>query len=102
MPHHQPVESSPVLPVRFGLFLSQAGRSWQESLDRFRVAEDLGFDHAWLVDHLTPTDDHPERPIHEAWTLLAAIAALTERLRLALLVPGEPSPTRSPLARRAG
>ncbi len=42
------------------------------------MAEALGFDHAWLVDHLTPTDDHPERPIHEAWTLLAAIAALTD------------------------
>ena len=66
------------LPVRFGLFLSQAGRSWQENLDRFQLAESLGFDHAWLVDHLTPTDAHPERPIHEAWTLLAAIAALTD------------------------
>ncbi len=74
------------LPVRFGLFLSQAGRSWQENLDRFQSAEALGFDHAWLVDHLTPTDDHPERPIHEAWTLLAAIAARTERIRLGVLV----------------
>src|SRR4051795_5872730 len=86
MPHHQPMDTSSVLPVRFGLFLSQAGRSWQENLERFQMAEDLGFDHAWLVDHLTPTHDHPERPIHEAWTLLAAIAALTRTIRLGVLV----------------
>ena len=40
------------LPVRFGLFLSQADRSWAEVLARFAEAEALGFDHAWLVDHL--------------------------------------------------
>jgi alkanesulfonate monooxygenase SsuD/methylene tetrahydromethanopterin reductase-like flavin-dependent oxidoreductase (luciferase family) len=71
---------------RFGLFLSQAGLSWNEVLDRFLMAEELGFDHAWLVDHLTPTDDRPAGPIHEAWTLLAAIAARTERIRLGVLV----------------
>ena len=74
------------LPVRFGLFLSQAGRSWDDVLGRFQMAEELGFDHAWLVDHLTPTDDRPDGPIHEAWTLLAAIAARTERIRLGVLV----------------
>lgn len=73
-------------PVRFGLFLSQADRSWDEVLDRFRMAEALGFDHAWLVDHLQPTEGAPDRPMHEAWTLLAAIAARTERIRLGVLV----------------
>jgi Coenzyme F420-dependent N5,N10-methylene tetrahydromethanopterin reductase and related flavin-dependent oxidoreductases len=73
-------------PIRFGLFLSQAGRSWDDVLARFLMAEELGFDHAWLVDHLTPTDGHPDGPIHEAWTLLAAVAARTERIRLGVLV----------------
>jgi alkanesulfonate monooxygenase SsuD/methylene tetrahydromethanopterin reductase-like flavin-dependent oxidoreductase (luciferase family) len=72
--------------LRFGLFLSQTGLSFEQVLDRFRMAEELGFDHAWLVDHLTPTDGPPDRPMHEAWTLLAAIAARTERIRLGVLV----------------
>jgi len=80
------VSGSGAVPVRFGLFLSQSGRSWDETLSRFQAAEALGFDHAWLVDHLTPTAGPPDVPIHEAWTLLAAIAARTERIRLGVLV----------------
>lgn len=74
------------LTTRFGLFLSQANRSWDEVLDSFLLAEELGFDHAWLVDHLLDTDGPPSHPCHEAWTLLAAIAARTERIRLGVLV----------------
>ncbi len=77
----------PLTPtIRFGLFLSQAGQTWDQVLGRFQMAEELGFDHAWLVDHLTPTDRAPDEPMHEAWTLLAAIAARTERIRLGVLV----------------
>jgi len=87
--------------VRFGLFLSQAGRSWDEVLERFQMAEELGFDHAWLVDHLTPTDGRPDKPIHEAWTLLAAIAALTERIRLGVLVTSNTFRSPAVLAKQA-
>jgi alkanesulfonate monooxygenase SsuD/methylene tetrahydromethanopterin reductase-like flavin-dependent oxidoreductase (luciferase family) len=72
--------------IRFGLFMSQAGRSWQEILDGFLLAEDLGFDHGWLVDHLVDTDHGPGAPVLEAWTLLSAIAARTSRIRLGVLV----------------
>lgn len=73
-------------PIRFGLFMSQAGRSWDEILDGFRLAEELGFDHGWLVDHLVDTDLGPGVPCLEAWTLLAAIAARTSRIRIGVLV----------------
>lgn len=74
------------LAPRFGLFLSQANKPLAQVYDEFAMAEDLGFDHAWLVDHLVDTDGPPGNPMLEAWTLLAAIAARTKRIRLGILV----------------
>lgn len=82
-----PPEDPPVpLAPRFGLFMSQANKPWSQVRDEFQAADELGFDTAWLVDHLVDTDGPPERPCLEAWTLLAAIAASTKRIRLGVLV----------------
>jgi alkanesulfonate monooxygenase SsuD/methylene tetrahydromethanopterin reductase-like flavin-dependent oxidoreductase (luciferase family) len=72
--------------LRFGLFLGQANKPLAQVYDEFQMAQDLGFDHAWLVDHLVDTDGPPSNPMLEAWTLLAAIAARTSRIRLGILV----------------
>ncbi|HEX7195340.1 MAG TPA: LLM class flavin-dependent oxidoreductase [Candidatus Limnocylindria bacterium] len=87
--------------TRFGLFIGQVGMSWPELVERFVLADELGFDHAWLVDHLMPTDPPHDRSIFEAWTSLAALAALTRRIHLGVLVSSNTFRHPSLLAKQA-
>ena len=70
---------------RFGVTLPQIKRSWDQAADAARSFDALGFDHLWVCDHLYGVPA-PQLPIFEAWTQLAAVAALTERAELGTLV----------------
>ncbi len=68
--------------LRLGLRLPQYAASWPELRDAAMRAESLGFDSVWLNDHLQhPGRIKAEAPF-DAFTALAAIAAVTRRVRL--------------------
>lgn len=58
------------------------GKAWSRAVEMGEVAERLGFAFVWVPDHLRVVRGPDEAPTFEAFTLLAAIAERTERLRL--------------------
>src|SRR3954447_3345213 len=78
--------------MRFGLFVPQGWRhdlvgiepakQWEAMLGVARLAEGLSFESIWVYDHFHTVPVPTEEATHEAWTLMAALAAATTGVRL--------------------
>ena len=83
-------------PVRIGLKYVQMDATAAALREVWGVADQAGFDHLWILDHLLPLTRSATGwyraeegdSIFEAWTTLAWLAARTRTARLGTLVTG--------------
>jgi F420-dependent oxidoreductase-like protein len=78
--------------VRFGAFVPQGWRLDLVGIDRVqqwatmsgvaRTLETAGFESAWVYDHFHTVPIATQEETYEAWSLMAALAAVTSRIRL--------------------
>ena len=78
--------------MRFGLFIPQGWRldlvgiapqdHWQVMRDLAAHADGGPWDSLWVYDHFHTVPLPTDEATHEAWSLMAALAAVTERVKL--------------------
>jgi alkanesulfonate monooxygenase SsuD/methylene tetrahydromethanopterin reductase-like flavin-dependent oxidoreductase (luciferase family) len=61
-------------------------QAWARSVELARRAESLGYDHIWVYDHVETVPDRRPTHVFEAFTMLAALSQVTERVGLGQLV----------------
>jgi F420-dependent oxidoreductase-like protein len=82
--------------LRWGAFVPQgwkleytgwdAAVAWERSTDVATIAENAGYDHLWVYDHVETVPRREPTHVFEAFTTLAALAPQTSRIQLGQMV----------------
>ncbi|HSS11594.1 MAG TPA: TIGR03560 family F420-dependent LLM class oxidoreductase [Acidimicrobiales bacterium] len=82
--------------IRWGAFVPQGWKleysgvsgadAWARSTEIARRAEAAGYDHLWVYDHVETVPRREATHVFEAWTMMAALAQVTDRVGLGQLV----------------
>lgn len=89
--------------LRVGVQLPEVERvvTWREVRDMALAAENVGFDSLWVGDHLLYRSADDAKGPWEAWSVLAAIAAVTETVQIGPLVAATSFHSPAMLAKKA-
>jgi F420-dependent oxidoreductase-like protein len=75
--------------MRFGIKTAPQHTGWDEMAAVWRAADAIElFDSAWNFDHFYPIFSDSDGPCFEGWTMLAALATQTNRIRIGCQVSG--------------
>jgi F420-dependent oxidoreductase-like protein len=77
--------------MRFAIKTSPQNTTFADMLSVWQAADDIDvFESGWTFDHFYPIFSDPKGPCLEGWITLTALAQATKRLRVGVLVTGNP------------